>query len=138
MRPDTMSACREILIHNDRLKYPERAAASCERRALWVKDGALKTPGHGSLGGITRRTVLEVCDSLGLPAALATITRAELEDADEVFITSTAGGVMPITRVMGRIMGNDRPGPVYQRVHDTYWAWHRDPRFATPVMKLAA
>ena len=101
-----------------------------------VKDGAVRTPDRGSLGGITRRTVLEVCESLGLAAAIAPVTRAELEEADEVFITSTAGGVMPITRVMGHIMGNDRPGPVFRRVHDTYWAWHRDDRFRTPVRPL--
>jgi branched-chain amino acid aminotransferase len=100
-----------------------------------VKDGAIKTPAHGALGGITRRTVLELCAETGIPAAIGDVTRAELEDADEVFITSTAGGVMPVSRVMGHIMGNDRPGPVYARVRDTYWAWHRDPRFATPVIK---
>jgi branched-chain amino acid aminotransferase len=81
--------------------------------------------------------VLEVCASLGLAAAIAPVTRAELEDADEVFLTSTAGGVMPITRVMGRILGNDRPGPVFARVHDTYWDWHKDARFRTEVRPLA-
>ena len=102
-----------------------------------VKDGAVKTPDRGSLGGITRKTVLEVCASLGLPAAIAPVTRAELEDADEVFLTSTAGGVMPVSRVMGHIMGNDRPGPVFAQVRDTYWAWHRDPQFRTEVRPLA-
>jgi branched-chain amino acid aminotransferase len=102
-----------------------------------VKDGTMKTPDRGSLGGITRKTVLEVCDSLGIPAAIAPVTRAELEEADEVFITSTAGGVMPVSRVMGRIMGNDRPGPVFTKIHDTYWQWHDDPRFTTPVRALA-
>ncbi len=102
-----------------------------------VKDGAVKTPDRGSLGGITRRSVLEVCESLGLPAAIAPVTRADLDEADEVFITSTAGGVMPVSRVMTRILGNDRPGPVFTRVHDTYWRWHADPRFATAVRPLA-
>ncbi|MCB1380581.1 MAG: aminotransferase class IV [Alphaproteobacteria bacterium] len=100
-----------------------------------VKDGEIATPGHGSLLGITRKTVLEVCDSLGLPVRVGAVTRAELEEADEVFLSSTAGGVMPVSRVMGHIMGNDRPGPVFQRVHDTYWAWHADPRYATPVRR---
>ena len=102
-----------------------------------VKDGAVKTPDRGSLGGITRRTALEVCAHLGLPAAIAPVTRAELEDADEVFITSTAGGVMPVSRVMTRIRGNDRPGPVYEKVRATYWQWHEDPRFRTAVKPLA-
>lgn len=101
-----------------------------------VKDGAVRTPGHGSLGGITRRTVLDVCEHLGLPVAVGDITRTELEEADEVFITSTAGGVMPVSRVMTHILGNDRPGAVFARIHDTYWQWHGDPRFATPVQPL--
>ena len=87
-------------------------------------------PRHRLRGGGWR---VDRCACAGLPAALAPITRAELEDADEVFITSTAGGVMPVSRVMSRIMGNDRPGPVFARIHDAYWAWHADPRHATPV-----
>lgn len=98
-----------------------------------LKDGKAKTPDRGSLGGITRKTVLEICDSLGIPPAIAPVTRAELEDADEVFISSTAGGVMPISRVMTRIMGNDRPGPLSTKIRDTYWQWHDDPRLRTPV-----
>ena len=101
-----------------------------------VKDGRLKTPDRGSLGGITRRTVLEICADLGMPAAIAPVTRDELEEADEVFITSTAGGIMPVSRVMTRILGNDRPGPIFEKVKDTYWAWHADPRYATPVRAL--
>ena len=101
-----------------------------------MKDGAAKTPDRGSLGGITRKTVLEICASLGIPAAIAPVTRAELEEADEVFITSTAGGVMPVSRVMGRIMGNDRPGPLSTKIKDTYWQWHDDPRLRTPVRSV--
>ena len=40
---------------------------------------------------------------------------------------------MPISRVMTRIMGNDRPGPLSTKIHDTYWQWHEDPRLRTPV-----
>jgi branched-chain amino acid aminotransferase len=100
-----------------------------------IKDGALTTPDRGSLQGITRKTVLEVCESLGVPAAVAPLTRAELEDADEVFLCTTAGGVMPVSRVMTRILGNDRPGPITMKIHDTFWAWHRDPRLSTPVKR---
>lgn len=100
-----------------------------------AKDGRITTPDRGSLGGITRRTVLELCSTLGLEAAIAPVSRADLEDADEVFVTTTAGGVMPVTRVMQHIMGNDRPGPVFQMLHDAYWACHKDPRFATRVRR---
>ena len=49
---------------------------------------------------------------MGIPAEVAPLPRDALEDADEVFAATTAGGVMPVSRVGGRILGNDRPGPV--------------------------
>ncbi|MCK8786147.1 aminotransferase class IV [Roseomonas sp. NAR14] len=103
-----------------------------------VRDGRVLTPDRGSLEGITRRTVLEICDELGIEAAVAPIPRALLEDADEIFTTTTAGGVMPGARLGGRILGNDRPGPVSLRLRDAYWRWHEEGRHATPVRPLDA
>ena len=102
-----------------------------------VRDGHVLTPDRGSLHGITRRSVLELCDMLGLAAAVAPITRSELEDADEVFAATTAGGVMPVARVGGRILGNDRPGPISLRLKDAYWAKHREGWHRTAVRALA-
>jgi branched-chain amino acid aminotransferase len=53
--------------------------------------------------------------------------------ADEAFLTSTAGGIMPVTRVDSGPVGDGAPGPVTLRLRDAYWELHRDPRFATPV-----
>ena len=95
-----------------------------------VKDGSVLTPDRGSLHGITRQSVLELCAELAIPAEVAPIPRALLEDADEVFLATTAGGVMPVSRVGGRILGNDRPGPLSARLKEFYWrkhaeGWHR-------------
>ena len=98
-----------------------------------VRDGRVLTPDRGSLHGITRRSVLELCERLGLPATVAPITRAEFEDADEIFAATTAGGVMPVARVGGRILGNDRPGPVSLRLKQAYWEAHAEGWHATPV-----
>lgn len=98
-----------------------------------VKDGTLSTSGHGVLQGITRRSVLELAPELGLTPRVGPITRAELEEADEVFLSSTAGGVMPISRVNGRIMNNDSPGPVSRRMKDLYWQAHTREAWRTPV-----
>ncbi|MGZ5909859.1 MAG: aminotransferase class IV, partial [Reyranella sp.] len=103
-----------------------------------VKDGRVLTPDRGSLQGITRLTVLEICAELGLEAAVAPIPRGLLEDADEVFAATTAGGVMPVARVGGRILGNDRPGPISARLKETYWRWHEEGRYRTPVRPLEA
>jgi branched-chain amino acid aminotransferase len=98
-----------------------------------VKDGNVSTPDRGSLGGITKKSVLELCAMEGIKAEVAAIPRAQLEDADEVFIASTAGGVMPISRVGPRILGNDRPGPLSAKLKDVYWQKHREGWHATPV-----
>src|ERR1700712_3552599 len=86
-----------------------------------VRDGRVLTPDRGSLHGITRRSVLDLCERLGMEAAVAPITRAELEDADEVFAATTAGGVMPVARVGTRILGNDRPRPVSMQLKQALW-----------------
>ena len=57
----------------------------------------------------------------------------EFRDADEIFLTSTAGGVMPVTRLDGRILGNGAPGAMTMRIRDLYWTWHREEAETTPV-----
>ena len=101
-----------------------------------VKDGRVLTPDRGSLHGITRRSVLELCEVLRIEAAVAPIARELLDDADEVFLATTAGGVMPAARIGRRILGNDRPGPVSMRIKDAYWAHHRAGWHRTPVRPL--
>lgn len=98
-----------------------------------VRGGQVVTPARGMLEGITRRTVLELAQALGVPAAARDLPAAEVRSAEEVFLTSTAGGVMPVTRVDGVPVGDGRPGALTRRLRDAYWAAHEDPRYATPV-----
>jgi branched-chain amino acid aminotransferase len=98
-----------------------------------VQDGGVTTP-HGTvLEGITRESVRELCDELAIPFAFANITPDELRDADEVFLSSTAGGIMPVSRVDDRILGNGRPGPLSTRMRDLYWQKHEQGWHGTPV-----
>ena len=62
----------------------------------------------------------------------------EARNADEIFLSTTAGGVMPASRIDGRIMGNDRPGPISTRIKDTFWARRAEGWHATPVNYAAA
>jgi branched-subunit amino acid aminotransferase/4-amino-4-deoxychorismate lyase len=48
--------------------------------------------------------------------------RRETREADEVFLTTTAGGVMPASRVDERILGNDRPGSISTCIREAFWA----------------
>jgi branched-chain amino acid aminotransferase len=98
-----------------------------------VKDGRLVTPKEGVLEGITRRTVIEIAQSLGIPVELRALHASELRAADEAFLSTSGGGVLPVTRVDGRPVGAGQPGALTHRLAETYWAWHRDPRYATPV-----
>ncbi len=98
-----------------------------------VADGRLATPDAGVLEGLTRQSVIELAREMDLAVAVRPVTVAELRDADEILLVTTAGGIMPASRIDGRIMGNDRPGPVFRRLHDAFWdkraaGWH-----ATPV-----
>ena len=91
-----------------------------------VTDGVVATPDRGVLEGITRLSVVQLCEKLGLRCEVRTVPLAELRNADEVFISSTAGGVMGVTQLDGRILGNDRPGPVTETLHDAYWRFRRE------------
>lgn len=95
--------------------------------------GRLVSPDDGVLQGVTRRTVLELCDQLNVKGELAQLPAADLTKADEVFITSTAGGVMPVRRVDDRPVANGSPGPVTRRLTELYWKLHDDDAYTTPV-----
>jgi branched-chain amino acid aminotransferase len=95
-----------------------------------VHDGAISTPDSGVLEGITRRTVIELSDEHGVPIEACPVPAASLRGADEVFISSTAGGIIPVTTVDGEAIGEGEPGPVTLRLRDAYWKLHDDPRFS--------
>jgi branched-chain amino acid aminotransferase len=98
-----------------------------------VKAGKLSTPAIGVLPGITRRTVFDLCVEEGLVAASADISVAALHAADEVFITSTAGGIMPVTEIDGSPIADAKVGPVTSRLMTLYWERHDDPAWSSPV-----
>jgi len=98
-----------------------------------VTDRRVHTPDVGVLEGITRGTAIEICRWLGLEVVGAQLPVERLRRADEVFITSTAGGIMPIAEIDGQPVGHGRPGPVTAQVTALYWQLHEDPAWTTPV-----
>ncbi len=98
-----------------------------------VSAGLLVTPDKGVLEGVTRRTVIEIAQSLGLAVELRALPRAELLAASEVFLSSSGGGVLPVTRVNGQAIGSGAPGPITERLLATYWEWHRAPAYSQAV-----
>ena len=99
-----------------------------------VIDGRVVTPDRGVLEGITRQTVIDICRERGLPVEVRPVSREEFLDADEIFLSTTAGGVMPLTRIEDRILGNGAPGAVTMSLREAYWARHREGRDGTPVV----
>ncbi|CAN7167251.1 aminotransferase class IV [Aminobacter sp. LjRoot7] len=98
-----------------------------------VKDGRLATPAIGVLPGITRRSVFDLCAEASLAADAQDVSVEALLSADEVFITSTAGGIMPVTKIDGAPIANGKVGPITTRLKDAYWAKHDDPDWSSPV-----
>jgi branched-chain amino acid aminotransferase len=98
-----------------------------------VANGTIFTPDSGVLEGITRKTIIELAASHDIQLEARPVPADELRRAEEVFLSSTAGGVIPVTTVDGEAVGNEEPGPVTRRLRDEYWDLHDDPRFSLPV-----
>jgi branched-chain amino acid aminotransferase len=87
-----------------------------------VRDGELLTPpsSDGALEGITRATVLELAASFGIPARAQSLGRYDLFAADEVFLTGSGAGLVPVRSLDGRSIGAGGPGPVYEKLWSAF------------------
>ncbi len=79
-----------------------------------VTSGVLRTPPltAGILEGITRAVVFELAGEAGLPAEEEDMTRYDLFNADECFLTGTAAEIVPVVKIDRRTIGDGMPGPV--------------------------
>ena len=87
-----------------------------------VKDGTVATPkGQYVLEGITRRTVLDLADGLGLDTAECDLDLFDAYTADEAFLTSTSLCICPVSSVNGTTIGSGRPpGPVTRQLMQAF------------------
>ena len=81
------------------------------------------TPDHGVLHGITRRTVLEMAAARGMQTETRPLPLDALAAADEVFLSSSGGGVIPVARVDDHHFGNGAAGPVARQLRADYFDW---------------
>ena len=93
-----------------------------------VSSSTITTPAHSVLEGITRRTVVELAPECGYELLQQHLPAEQARSADEVFVTSTAGGVMPVTKIDGSKIGSGTPGPVTRTLREAYWELHQNPR----------
>ena len=75
---------------------------------FWVNGGELYSTNKEILFGITRETVAELADKCNFEG----IKFKSLLNADEIFITQTTSGILPVTQVNGQKIGNGKPGPL--------------------------
>jgi len=83
-----------------------------------VKEGALFTPPayQGALEGITRAEVFKMALTMGIPAQEKTLTRFDLYNADESFLTGTAAEIMPVVIIDGNPIGPGKPGIITEKL----------------------
>jgi branched-subunit amino acid aminotransferase/4-amino-4-deoxychorismate lyase len=105
---------------------------------LLVRDGAVATPDWNVLEGVTRQAVQELCADEGIPFQLRRVEPEELLEADEVFATTTAGGVMPVIAIDSRPVGDSSPGPLTLRLQELYWSRREQGWHGTRVADLLA
>ncbi len=72
--------------------------------------------------GITRATVLELCQANAIPARVADLSLAQAYRADEAFCTGTMGELASVTEIDGRTIGDGRPGSMTERLSELYRA----------------
>ncbi len=93
----------------------------------------LVTSDHGVLHGITRQTTLEMAAARGLSVETRALTLSEFWDADEVFLSTSGGGIIPVTQVDDRHFSNGAPGPVARQLRTDYFNWLERKDLRIPV-----
>ncbi|MEO0371357.1 MAG: aminotransferase class IV [Pseudomonadota bacterium] len=98
-----------------------------------VKGDRVMTPDRGVLQGITRQTVMEMAQADGFTVEARTLPIEELMEADEVFLSSSGGGVLPVRRINDRMFSNGSAGPVAMRLRQRYFDLTLDPGYRTEI-----
>jgi branched-chain amino acid aminotransferase len=105
------------------LDHTGHVAEGAGENLFVVADGTLLTPPLSSsiLGGITRRTILELARDLGIEVREERLTRDRLYVADELFMTGTAAEITPVRSVDWVEIGDGRPGPITRRLQSEFF-----------------
>ena len=103
---------------------PRGFVASCNSTNFFIlRKGELWTStGRYSFKGITQAAVADACRAEGIVVRECDFTLAQVYAADEAFVTGTLGGVTPVTKIDGRVIGTGEPGPMAKQIRDLYEA----------------
>jgi branched-subunit amino acid aminotransferase/4-amino-4-deoxychorismate lyase len=98
-----------------------------------IKDGVIYTPDRGVLKGVTRKSVIDVASKSGIEVRVEVVPVELIYQADEIFMCTTAGGIMPITSLDGQSVKGGQIGPITKKIWDGYWEMHFDPAYTMKV-----
>ncbi|MBK8000505.1 MAG: branched-chain-amino-acid transaminase [Verrucomicrobia bacterium] len=89
-----------------------------------LKGGKMYTPplSAGALYGITRGVVMDMAREAGIEVSEPNLTRYDVFNADECFLTGTGAELIPVTKVDGRVIGTGKPGPITKSLVKSYHA----------------
>ena len=87
-----------------------------------VKDNTILTPPKSEklLPGITRDLILELAQANSIPYKEAIISEMDLESADEIWLSSSTKEILPVTLLNNKVVGNGKPGHVWQQMLSIY------------------
>ncbi|APD48947.1 branched-chain amino acid transaminase [Synechococcus sp. CS-602] len=124
----------EALLLNSRGKVSEASGMNL----FIVRDGQLITPGvdQDILEGITRASILELAQDMGIPTLERAVDKTELFIADEVFLSGTAARVTPVRRIESTEMPADRPVMEQLRLRLTAITQGQDPAYDRWVTRI--
>jgi branched-chain amino acid aminotransferase len=114
------AGCEEAIMLN-----AEGFVAECTGDNVFIiQEGRLLTPplSAGALYGITRRTVMEMATESAISVAETNLTRYDLFNAEECFLTGTGAELIPVVKIDGRVIGNGKPGAITRRLVKHYRA----------------
>ncbi len=148
LNPTSPMAGHKTLNYWPRIHALQHAATKKSGESLWftvtnhlaggsvsngfvVSDGVLATPcargeepadavGPAVLPGITRAAILELCDTTGVETRRCTLDINQLLSADEVFLTNSSWGVLPVVAVEKKTIGDGRVGEMTSRLRDAW------------------
>jgi D-alanine transaminase len=93
-----------------------------------IKESVIYTPpnGHQILPGTTRDVVAELADRLKIRCESTRVPEAQLRGADEVWLAFSTRGLLPVTSLDGKPVGDGRPGPLFKRMHAAFSGYVRE------------
>jgi len=98
------------------LDYQGHVAECTGDNIFIIKNGCLMTPAQGRLRGITRDVVMDLARKDRISVSELTLSRHEVYNADEVFLTGTAAEIIPVVKVDGRQIADGRPGKITKKL----------------------